>query len=275
MTNVLGLNINRQLISEDKYPIKATYDMKPEYLTIHNTANNAAASGEIAYMVGNDQYVSYHWAVDDVEAIQAIPHDRNAWHCGDGAEGTGNRYSIGIEICHSLDPNNPRYRQSEENGAKLAAFVLHETGLGLDRIKKHQDWSGKYCPHRILDNGDWENFKAKVTKYYNELEGKTDIVEERTESKSSNGAVSDNSRIPYRGAGVVQVQTLNVREQPTTNFSNIVATYSYGDTIYFDSYVIANGYHWISYIGGSGNRRFVASGTANSDGSSNKEYINF
>ena len=77
------------------------------------------------------------------------------------------------------------------------------------------------------------------------------------------------------GAGTVVVSKLNVREQPKTNESNIVATYEEGDNIYFDSYVVANGYHWISYIGGSGNRRYVASGTANADGSSNKEYINF
>ena len=155
MTNNLGLTIKRQLIGEDRYPIKASYEMEPEYVTIHNTANNASADGEIAYMVSNDQYVSYHWAVDDVEAIQAIPHDRNAWHCGDGEDGVGNLKSIGIEICHSLDPENPHYPQSEENGARLAAIVLHEAGLGLDAIRKHEDWSGKYCPHRILDNGDW------------------------------------------------------------------------------------------------------------------------
>ena len=60
--NTLGLNIKRQLIGEELYPVKATYDMTPEYITVHNTANNAAASGEIAYMVSNDNYVSYHWA---------------------------------------------------------------------------------------------------------------------------------------------------------------------------------------------------------------------
>nr|WP_322783544.1 hypothetical protein [Streptococcus cuniculi] len=77
--------------------------------------------------------------------------------------------SIGIEICHSLTPGNPRYKQSEENGAKLAALILYELNWGIDRIRKHQDWSGKYCPHRILDNGDWDNFKAKVQNYLNQL----------------------------------------------------------------------------------------------------------
>lgn len=275
MTNNLGLTINRQLIDEDRYPIKASYEMEPEYVTIHNTANNASATGEIAYMVSNDQYVSYHWAVDDTEAIQAIPHDRNAWHCGDGEDGVGNLKSIGIEICHSLDPENPHYPQSEENGAKLAAIVLHEAGLGLDAIRKHEDWSGKYCPHRILDNGDWENFKERIAKYYNEIKDGGEFTTE--EDKPVTEKVKNNSVVSKElyGAGTVVVSKLNVREQPKTNESNIVATYEEGDIIYFDSYVVTNGYHWISYVGGSGNRRYVASGTASSDGSSNKEYINF
>lgn len=275
MTNNLGLTINRQLIDEDRYPIKASYEMEPEYVTIHNTANNASAAGEIAYMVSNDQYVSYHWAVDDTEAIQAIPHDRNAWHCGDGEDGVGNLKSIGIEICHSLDPENPHYPQSEENGAKLAAIVLHEAGLGLDAIRKHEDWSGKYCPHRILDNGDWENFKERIAKYYNEIKDGGEFTTE--EDKPVTEKVKNNSVVSKElyGAGTVVVSKLNVREQPKTNESNIVATYEEGDIIYFDSYVVTNGYHWISYVGGSGNRRYVASGTASSDGSSNKEYINF
>lgn len=275
MTNNLGLTINRQLIDEDRYPIKASYEMEPEYVTIHNTANNASAAGEIAYMVSNDQYVSYHWAVDDTEAIQAIPHDRNAWHCGDGEDGVGNLKSIGIEICHSLDPENPHYPQSEENGAKLAAIVLHEAGLGLDTIRKHEDWSGKYCPHRILDNGDWENFKERIAKYYNEIKDGGEFTTE--EDKPVTEKVKNNSVVSKElyGAGTVVVSKLNVREQPKTNESNIVATYEEGDIIYFDSYVVTNGYHWISYVGGSGNRRYVASGTASSDGSSNKEYINF
>lgn len=275
MTNNLGLTIKRQLIDEDRYPIKASYEMEPEYVTIHNTANNASAAGEIEYMVSNDQYVSYHWAVDDIEAIQAIPHDRNAWHCGDGEDGVGNLKSIGIEICHSLDPENPHYPQSEENGAKLAAIVLHEAGLGLDAIRKHEDWSGKYCPHRILDNGDWENFKERIAKYYNEIKDGGEFTTE--EDKPVTEKVKNNSVVSKElyGAGTVVVSKLNVREQPKTNESNIVATYEEGDIIYFDSYIVTNGYHWISYVGGSGNRRYVASGTASSDGSSNKEYINF
>lgn len=49
----------------------------------------------------NDSSTSYHIAVDDKEAIQAIPFNRNAFHAGDGGNGTGNRKYIAVEICYS------------------------------------------------------------------------------------------------------------------------------------------------------------------------------
>lgn len=181
----LDLKIVQQLIPASKYDIKCPYVMTPQGITIHNTANDASAQNEIAYMANNDQEVSYHYAVDDVEAIQGLPLYRNGWHAGDGTNGTGNRTTIAIEICHSLTKGNPKYAKSEDNGAKLAAIILHQYGWGIDRIRKHQDWSGKYCPHRILDNGNWEGFKAKVQKYLDELKNgtATQTVEKKEEEQ--------------------------------------------------------------------------------------------
>ncbi|HEM3469069.1 TPA: N-acetylmuramoyl-L-alanine amidase [Streptococcus suis] len=172
----LGLKLVQMLVPSAKYAIKCPYSMVPEFLTIHNTANDASALAEISYMIGNWDEVSYHWAVDDVQAIQAVQHNRNGWHCGDGGSGRGNRKSIGIEICHSLTKGNPKYAKAEDNGAKLAAIILHQLGWGIDRIRKHQDWSGKYCPHRILDNGNWDGFKGKVQAYLLQLQGKAVVA---------------------------------------------------------------------------------------------------
>lgn len=62
--------------------IKATYAMTPMGITVHNTANKAPARNEVSYMFSNTNYTSYHVAIDDVEAIEAIPFNRNAWHAG-------------------------------------------------------------------------------------------------------------------------------------------------------------------------------------------------
>lgn len=168
--------------------------MVPEFLTIHNTANDASALAEISFMVGNGDEVSYHWAVDDEQAIQGIEHNRNGWHSGDGGNGTGNRKSIGIEICYSLTPGNPKYAKSEDNGAKLAAIILHQYDWGIDRIRKHQDWSGKYCPHRILGNGNWEGFKTKVQEYLDQLKNGAQSPGEKKEEEQDMITISAEGR---------------------------------------------------------------------------------
>lgn len=154
------VKIVQDLVSESKYSTQCPYHMVPEYITIHNTANDASAKNEIAYMKRNN-YNSYHFAVDDVEARQGLPLDRNNFSCGDGATGTGNRKSIAIEICYSKS-GGARYVQAEENCVQLVAYLLKKYGLGVDRVKKHQDWSGKYCPHRILAENRWETFKNRI-----------------------------------------------------------------------------------------------------------------
>ena len=73
----MAYKLIKDLIRTSKYPIKATYEMTPKYITIHNTSNDASARNEIAYMVGNTNYTSFHVAVDDIEVIQAIPFNRN------------------------------------------------------------------------------------------------------------------------------------------------------------------------------------------------------
>jgi N-acetylmuramoyl-L-alanine amidase len=81
----LDLKMIQMLVPVAKYGIKCPYAMVPEYITIHNTANNASALAEISYMIGNWDEVSYHWAVDDAQAIQGIEHNRNGWHSGGSA----------------------------------------------------------------------------------------------------------------------------------------------------------------------------------------------
>ncbi|WP_391370077.1 peptidoglycan recognition protein family protein [Lysinibacillus sp. KU-BSD001] len=148
-------------LSSSKHKLKSPYSMTPQFITVHNTANDAPAANEVAYHNRNDDQVSYHVAIDDKEVIQCIPFNRNAWHCGDGANGTGNRKSIGIEICYSKS-GGECYKQAEENAVQYIAKLLYQYGWGIDRIKKHKDWSGKYCPHRILAEDRWDSFKNRI-----------------------------------------------------------------------------------------------------------------
>lgn len=151
------------LIPKEKYKIKCPYAMAATRIVVHNTANDASAKNEIAYMGRSDTATSYHFAIDDIEVRQGIPLNRNAFHAGDGAKGAGNREGIGIEICYSLSGGD-RFRVAEENAAEFIAGLLIERGWGVDKVTKHQDYSGKYCPHRTLDLG-WDRFLKKVQGY--------------------------------------------------------------------------------------------------------------
>ncbi|MGY0654745.1 N-acetylmuramoyl-L-alanine amidase [Bacillus subtilis] len=168
----MTITVKKNLVSEAKYALKCPNAMNAEYITIHNTANDASAANEISFMIGNTSSTSFHFAVDDKEVRQGIPTNRNAWHTGDGTNGTGNRKSIGVEICYSKS-GGPKYKAAEKLAIKFVAQLLKERGWSIDRVRKHQDWSGKYCPHRILSEGRWDEVKAVIEKELKALGGKT------------------------------------------------------------------------------------------------------
>jgi len=166
------LKIRQNLVPQNKYSIKCPYLMNPTRIVVHNTANDAPAINEISYMIRNNYQTSFHYAVDDVEAVQGILENRNSWNAGDG-NGKGNREGIAIEICYSKSGGD-RFIKAERNACILIAQILKRYGWGIDRVTKHQDYSGKYCPHRTLDMG-WNRFLNMVRA---ELEGNTAWKEE-------------------------------------------------------------------------------------------------
>ncbi|KLA24120.1 MULTISPECIES: peptidoglycan recognition protein family protein [Bacillus] len=159
------MEIRRKLVDQSKYSIKCPNTMTPEFITVHNTYNDASAENEISYMIGNNNSVSFHVAVDDKEAVQGIPFDRNAWHAGDG-NGNGNRKSIGVEICYSLSGGD-RYYKAEDNAAIVIAQLMKQFNIPISNVRTHKSWSGKHCPHRMLDEGRLDQFIEKINKAFN------------------------------------------------------------------------------------------------------------
>lgn len=174
----MALKIRKIAMPSAKYSVKCPYTMTPTRIVIHNTANDACAENEIKYMQSNNAQTSFHYAVDDKEAVQGVELWRNAWHAGDGGNGPGNRQGIAIEICYSKS-GGARFTKAEQNAAELTAKLLIDFGWGLDKVTKHQDYSGKYCPHRTLDLG-WDRFLDMVEAKRKELLGiKTSAKTER------------------------------------------------------------------------------------------------
>lgn len=152
------MSLIKNLIPESQYPTKCPYSMEPKGVCIHNTGNDASAENERDNLAraDNQAEVSFHIAIDDKEAIQCIPLNRNAWHSGDGGSGQGNRNYIAIEICYSRTGGD-RFIKAEKRAAKEVATLLKQYGWTINNVKKHQDFSNKYCPHRTLDMG-WQRF---------------------------------------------------------------------------------------------------------------------
>lgn len=155
----------KMLCPPERYAIKCPYTRRPSRVVVHNTGNDAPAENEVSYMINRDDEISFHYAVDGQKAVQGLPENRNAWASGDGT-GKGNMEGIHIEICYSLS-GGPRFAKAEDNAAQLTADILRRYGWGLAQVTKHQDYDGKYCPHRTLDLG-WERFKKMVEKYLKE-----------------------------------------------------------------------------------------------------------
>lgn len=157
------VKIRKNLLPESLYYWKSPYEMKPTRIVVHNTANDASADSEIKYMNRSPEQggvqVSYHYAVDDIEAVQGLPENRNGWHAGDG-NGKGNREGIAIEICYSKS-GGERFIKAEQNAVDLIVDILNRYGWGMDKITKHQDYMNKYCPHRTLDMG-WDRFLKMI-----------------------------------------------------------------------------------------------------------------
>ncbi len=193
------MQIKEQLISKTKYKIKCPNLMTVKWIVIHNTANDASAQNEVNYMQSNNNQISYHFAVDDKEIIQALPLNRNGWHAGDGyKENGGNKCGIAIEICYSKSGGN-RFLQAEKNAVWLAAKLLKDYEFDISHLKKHHDFANKYCPHRTMDLG-WSRFVDMVKKQLQTM---------IPSSQSGNKQISVSYYPQYKGTSLSFVDALN------------------------------------------------------------------
>ena len=264
----MAYKIVNNFVPASMYKYKAPYAMTPQYVTVHNTGNTASARNEVAYMNSNYNYTSYHVAIDDKEAVQAVPFNRNAWHAGDG-QGNGNRKSIGIEICYSMDngysgSKSARYKKAEENAALYIAHVLHQYGWGMDRLKRHYDWSGKDCPHKMHATGTYQAFRNRVQAHLNALKKGSTAPAKPVTKKPAKKPASKPANKPAKKKGRYETGwhwsgTFTVtanegiavyRGNRGLNKKNLVDKASWlnkGDWVNFDHLFYKNGLWWIRF----------------------------
>ena len=187
------MQITKMLVPESKYSIKCPYEMTPEFIIIHNTANDASAMSEVSYMIGNNNKVSFHCAIDNERIVQGVEFNRNTWNATDGGNGKGNRKGIALEICYSKS-GGERFEEAERLCAEYTAHLLKQFGWGIDKVKRHQDfYSKKNCPHRTINLG-WDRF-LNMVKFYLEdkpIDNKIEKGSDEPVRTYQNGSTSEN-----------------------------------------------------------------------------------
>jgi len=142
--------------------------LQPTHITIHNTANaspDADALMHARYLKGAEaraRQVSWHFTVDDKRCVKHLPTIEVGWHAGQG-----NTVSIGIEICEHQGIDQAR---ANERAALLTAVLLFQLNLPPEHVVPHRFWTGKHCPHTMLDEaGGFERFHAQVRQFLAQL----------------------------------------------------------------------------------------------------------
>ena len=207
MSSKNGVPFRQKLVGSWNYGAKCPYAMDADSVTIHETDNNASANNEVSYMIGNTDQVSYHVAIDEKEAVQGIPFDRNTWNAGDGGSGHGNRKSISFEICRNYNQSQgtnitgtqlEQYKKAKANAIKVIAQIMLEQGIpaNTSTVKSHYDRSGKNCPSKMRNDGQWIAFRDAVIKEYNRLKGGGSSSDLKPNSKPlKDGKVGDTVKV--------------------------------------------------------------------------------
>ena len=154
--------VRRQLVSD---AVRRTHTFgggnRKVGITVHETANrskgaNATAHANLQSRGGTA--ASWHWTVDDKEAVQSYDHDWRLFHAGTGSAGDGDD-TVSIEICVNEGIDQAlAYR----NAIELIQHLWRIDGGLRRQLFQHNHWSGKNCP-TILRAGTimtWAQFVA-------------------------------------------------------------------------------------------------------------------
>ncbi len=147
------------------------------YVVIHYVGALGGAEANARYFAEAGREASAHYFVGFAgEIYRSVEEKDSAWHCGggrQGPEGGGffnlcrNDNSIGIELCVRKSEAGIWYfeKATLESAAGLTADVMRRHGIGLDRVIRHFDVTGKICPEPFVrEEAQWKVFLKEVEK---------------------------------------------------------------------------------------------------------------
>jgi len=232
------VQIKRQIVTANTRN-KVTYGNNngKKTVTVHQTGNTNNGADAQAHAnlqsKGNSRSASWHYSVDDKEAIQSFEDDAQCWAAGDG-RGPGNLHSIHVELCINSDGD---YNKTLENGAELVKHLLDKHGLSINDVKQHYDWSGKNCPAQLRANKDgisWSDFLSMVQGTKISSAPKTDVKSETIEKGSYKANLKVDGKWGNSTTTALQ-KALDTKVDGiiSDQLSNSITTAFYGTTIDF------------------------------------------
>lgn len=144
---------------------------KVKYIVVHYTAGNGdTARDNGIYFQRNHVGASAHWFVDETAALNSVPEQFVAWHCGGTAyvhPECRNSNSIGVELCSRRDRDGTYYflPGTLKNAAVLIRELMEKYGVPPERVIRHYDVTGKKCPAPLVDAGQWKEFRNMLLRY--------------------------------------------------------------------------------------------------------------
>ncbi len=171
-----SVNVKQEILSRSARG-RRNETMRPLYVTIHSTQNWSKGADALRHSLalrrGALGAIGWHYTTDEYRAVQHLPTTEQGNHA-ENYRGTGNKYSIGIEMCEN--PGNSRSATTDKT-ARLAAYLCHKHKIPVSRVVPHYKWprrgyskANKNCPHFLMDNGrpgrKWQNFLNQVNRYY-------------------------------------------------------------------------------------------------------------
>ncbi|MFJ8099424.1 N-acetylmuramoyl-L-alanine amidase [Lysinibacillus sp. NPDC096212] len=154
--------IRKKLVLES-LAAKITYGKinKKNYVVVHETDNERSGADADAHarlqMNGNSRQASWHWQVDDKEAVQSFEHN---WACWAAGSDKGNKEGIQVETCVNNDGN---YLKAVQNTAELVAKIMKDEGIPISNVVQHNHFSAKNCPSKMrAGKVSWSQFIAMV-----------------------------------------------------------------------------------------------------------------
>lgn len=150
-----------------------------KYIVVHYTSNKGdTAKNNADYFAREKVGASAHFFVDETEVWESVPENYIAWHCGAKQykhSECRNTNSIGVEIC--MNDRAGKVRQgSIDHAARLVRELMQRYKIPPERVLRHYDVTGKYCPRPMVDNPAlWQAFKNKLTEIEVEQEEDADM----------------------------------------------------------------------------------------------------